>query len=55
LEVSKEGGLEVNTEKTKYVVLPHRQNVGQSHNSLIDNKFFENVANFKYLGTKVKN
>jgi hypothetical protein len=31
IDSSKEVGLEVNTEKTKYMLLFHRQNAGQNH------------------------
>jgi len=51
LEASREVDLEVNTEKTKYMVISHHQNAGQNHSSLIDNKSFENVAKFRYLET----
>jgi hypothetical protein len=35
LEASKEAGLEVNAEKTKYMVVSRHQNVRQNHNLLI--------------------
>jgi hypothetical protein len=38
LESSREVGLDVNTEKAKYVVVSRHQNVGQNQNLLIDNK-----------------
>jgi hypothetical protein len=31
-------GLEVNTEKTKYMVMSRNQNAGHNHNIKIDNK-----------------
>jgi hypothetical protein len=31
IDASKETGLEVNTEKTKYMLLSHHQNAGQNH------------------------
>jgi hypothetical protein len=43
------GGLEVNTEKTKYVVMSCHQNAGQNHHFLTANKSLKNVTKFKYL------
>jgi hypothetical protein len=37
IEASKEIGLEVNTEKTKYMLLSHHQNAGQNHDIKIGN------------------
>jgi hypothetical protein len=55
LEASREIGLEVNTEQTKYMVMSCHQNAGQSYNLLIGNKSIDNVARFKYLGAMVTN
>jgi hypothetical protein len=52
---SKEIGLEVNAEKTKYMVTPRNQNAGQNHNIKIDNKSFGRVEEFKYLGATLTN
>jgi hypothetical protein len=49
-DASKAAGLEVNTEKTKYMLLSHHQCAGQNHDIKIANRCFENVAQFRYLG-----
>jgi hypothetical protein len=55
IDASKEVGLEINVEKTKYMLLSHHQNVGQNWDLRIANRLFENVSQFKYLGTTVIN
>jgi len=52
---SKEIELEVNTVKTKYMVMSRDQNAGQSHSMKTDNISFERVEEFKYLGTILTN
>jgi hypothetical protein len=47
--------LDINVEKTKYMLLSCHQNVVQNHNLQTANIFSENVAQFKYLGTSVTN
>jgi hypothetical protein len=51
LDASKEVGLEVNPEKTKYVLMSRSQKIGQKRSIKIVNRSFEDVAKFKYLGT----
>jgi hypothetical protein len=48
-------GLEVNTEKTKYMLKSHHQNIGQKRNIKIANRSLENVVQLKYLETTVMN
>jgi hypothetical protein len=47
---TKEIGLEVNADKTKYMVMYRDQNAGRNNNIRIDNNSFERVEEFKYLG-----
>jgi hypothetical protein len=51
LEASKKVGLEVNPEKTKYVLVSRCQKAGQRQSIKIGNMSFESVAKFKYPGT----
>jgi peptide methionine sulfoxide reductase MsrB len=55
IDASKEVGLEVNTEKIKHMLLSHHQNAGQYHDIKIANRCFENVAQFRYLGSTIIN
>jgi len=47
---SKESGIEVNADKTRYMVISRDQNAGRSRSIKIDNISFESVEEFKYLG-----
>jgi hypothetical protein len=44
----KEAGLEVNADKTKYLIMSRCQNAGHNHNIKIGNKSFERVEEFNY-------
>jgi sorting nexin-29 len=55
IDASKVVGLEVNVEKTKYMLVSRDQNAGQNREIKIGNKSFENVSQFKYLGMTVTN
>jgi hypothetical protein len=48
-------GLKVNKEKTKYMSLSRHQKAGQNHDIKIGNRWFENVAQFRYLGMTIRN
>ena len=52
---TKEIGLEVNADKTKYVVRSRDRNAGRGHSVKIDNSSIERVEEFKYLGTTLTN
>jgi hypothetical protein len=50
LEASRDIGLEINAEKTKYTIMSRYPNSGQNQNIRIANESFENVATFHILG-----
>ena len=52
---SKNIDLEVNSEKTKYMITSRYQNVIKNQNILNGNSSFENVEQFRYLGVTVTN
>jgi hypothetical protein len=51
LDACKEVGLEVNPEKTKYMLMSRYQKAGQKHSINVANRSFKDEAKFKYLGT----
>jgi hypothetical protein len=50
VDASKEVGLQVNPEETKYMLMSRSQKTGQNYSIKMANRSFENVAKFKYLG-----
>ncbi|KAJ4432134.1 hypothetical protein ANN_20750 [Periplaneta americana] len=50
LEASKEIGLEVNPEKTKYMIMSRDQNIVRNGTTKVGDLSFEEVEKFKYLG-----
>jgi hypothetical protein len=55
LEAGRDIGLEINVEKTKYMIMSRHPNSGQNQNIRIANQSFENVATHKYVGTTLTN
>jgi hypothetical protein len=49
IDAIKEVGLEINAEKTKYMLLYH-QNADQNHGIMIANRSFENMPQFRLFG-----
>jgi len=52
---TREIGLEVSADKTKYMVMSRDQNAGRIHSLRIDNSTFERMEEFKYLRTNLTN
>jgi hypothetical protein len=50
LDTSKKVGLEVNPKKTKHRLMSRYQKAGEKRNIKIENRSFEDVAKFRYLG-----
>jgi hypothetical protein len=55
IDASKEAGLEVNVEKTEYMLVSCDQNADHSQDTQIANRMSEHVTQLRYLGTSVTN
>jgi hypothetical protein len=54
-EAARDVGLEINAERTKYMIMSRHPNSGQNQNIRTANELFESVAKFKYLETTLTN
>jgi hypothetical protein len=54
-DASREVGQEVNIDNTKYMSVSHDHNADQNQDIKTENRSFENVSQFKYLGRRVTN
>jgi hypothetical protein len=54
LFTSKKNGLQVNAEKTEYMIMSPEENAGQNHNIKVANKSFKSVEQFKYSETLLR-
>jgi hypothetical protein len=52
---TKENGLEVSADKSKYMAMSRNENAERSYSMKIDNSSIERVEEFKYLGTTLTN
>jgi preprotein translocase subunit SecD len=55
LEASGDNDLEINAEKTKYMIMSHHPNSGKNQNVRKANEPFENVTKFKYFRMTLTN
>jgi hypothetical protein len=55
LEATRDIGLKINAEKTRYMIMSRHPNSGQRQNIKTANESFENLAKFKYVGTTLTN
>jgi len=52
---TREVGMEISADKTKYMVISQDQNAGRIYSVSTDNSTFKRVEEFKYLGTALTN
>jgi hypothetical protein len=55
IDATKEVAIEVNVEKTKYMLVSRDQNADQNRDIKIENRSFENASQFMHLRTIVAN
>jgi hypothetical protein len=55
IDATKKVGLEINVEKTKYMLVSRYQNAAEIHDIKIANTSFGNISQFKYFQMTVTN